>query len=132
MNAGRSAQNSTPSVTSNPGHDETEGMPSHAASSTFCTLYSPKGTATAQPTAMPMSGDHSRNAKGARNTSPVTVARVAKATAGAASDDVPSGTSFSVSNTIGITVTGISMITVPETTGVKMRRSSESRAASKN
>ena len=33
---------------------------------------------------------------------------------------------------IGITVTAMSMMTVPETTGVKIRRRSESRAASRN
>ena len=36
------------------------------------------------------------------------------------------------SNTMGMTVTGINIITVPETTGVNIRRSSERRAASKN
>ena len=44
----------------------------------------------------------------------------------------PSGTSFSVPNTIGMTVTAISMMTVPDTTGVNIRRSSERRAASMN
>ena len=81
---------------------------------------------------MPMSGDHSRHAGEARNTSAATVTRVARAAVGAAAGDVPSGTSFRVSNTMGATVTGISMITVPETTGVNIRRSSESRAASTN
>ena len=37
-----------------------------------------------------------------------------------------------VSNTIGMTVTAISMMTTPETIGVNIRRSSESRAASRN
>ena len=45
---------------------------------------------------------------------------------------MPSGTSAAVSNTIGITVTAISMITVPVTTGVNMRRSRERRAARMN
>ena len=81
---------------------------------------------------MPISGDHSRHAGGARNTSPVTVARVTSAATGAAAGAVPSGTCVSASNTRGITVTAINMITVPETTGVKMRRNSGSRAASRN
>ena len=81
---------------------------------------------------MPISGDHNRNAGGARSISAVTVARVARAVTGAAASDAPSGTSCIVSNTIGMTVAAISMITVPETIGVKIRRSSESRAASMN
>ena len=51
---------------------------------------------------------------------------------GAAAGSVPSGTSVSVPNTIGMTVAAINIITVPETTGVNMRRSSESRAARRN
>ena len=51
---------------------------------------------------------------------------------GAAESLVPSGTSVSVSKTTGATVAVISMITVPVTTGVKMRRNRESRAASRN
>ena len=46
--------------------------------------------------------------------------------AGAAACDASSGTSPRVSNTIGITVAVISITTTPATTGVKMRRSSES------
>ena len=81
---------------------------------------------------MPMTGDHSRHADGARSTSAVMIPRVIIATVGAAAGDVPSGTSFRVSNTIGITVTGINIITVPETTGVNIRRNNERRAASRN
>ena len=81
---------------------------------------------------MPMTGDHSRSDDGARSTSAATMARVVAAATGAATGDVPSGTSFSVSNTTGMTVAAISMMTVPETTGVNIRRSSESRAASAN
>ena len=43
-----------------------------------------------------------------------------------------SGTSCSVSNTIGMTVTGISMMTVPETIGVNIRLSNDSRHAIAN
>ena len=43
-----------------------------------------------------------------------------------------SGTWVNMPKTIGITVTGISMMTVPATVGVRMRRSSESRHASRN
>ena len=57
---------------------------------------------------------------------------MAAARTGAATRAAPAGTSVSMSNTIGTTVTGISMITVPDTTGVKTRRSSESRDDSAN
>ena len=130
-NAGSSAQNATPGVRSNPGH-EPKGMSTQEASSTCCALYSPKGAATRQPAAMPMTGDHSLHAGGPRNTRAATVARVVAAAAGAAAGGVPSGTSFSESNTTGMTVAAINMITVPETTGVNIRRSSESLDASKN
>ena len=130
-NAGRSAQNSGPGVRSSPGH-EPNGTPTQGASSTCWALYSPKNAATEQPAIMPMSGDHIRNPGGARRTSAAVTARVARAVAGAAADDASSGTSISISNTRGITVAAISMITVPATVGVNMRRSSESRAASAN
>ena len=45
---------------------------------------------------------------------------------------VPSGTSFNMLKMRGMTVTGISMMTVPATAGVRIRRKSESRAASAN
>ena len=81
---------------------------------------------------MPITGDQSRHAGGARSTRAATVKSVTAAVRAAASCDAPSGTSVSVSKTTGMTVAAMSMITVPETTGVKMRRSSESRAASAN
>ncbi len=51
---------------------------------------------------------------------------------GAAAGDEPSGTSPSIPNMIGIRVTGISMITVPHTVGVRIRRSSDNCAESPN
>ena len=51
---------------------------------------------------------------------------------GAALEDEPSGTSVSMPNTMGNTVVAISMMTVPETTGVNMRRRSDRRAAIAN
>ena len=130
-NAGRSAQNFASGVRSNPGH-ASRGAPTQGASSTCAVSYSPKRAPTEQPTTMPMSGDHSRNAGGARSISAAMTTRVATAVAGAAAGDALSGTSLSESKTIGITVTGISMITVPETAGVNIRRSSDSRAARAN
>ena len=107
-------------------------MPTHGASSTGCVSYRPKGAAATQPTTIPISGDHSRHLGDARSTSAATVANVATAAIGAATGEVSSGTCVSASNTSGITVTAMSMITVPLTTGVKMRRNSWSRAASRN
>ena len=60
-------------------------------------------------------------------TSNVTSAHVGAAAAGA-----PSGTDWRPLSTIGTTVTGMSMITVPATVGVKIRRNSERRAARAN
>ena len=57
---------------------------------------------------------------------------VTAALAGAAAGGAPSGTSFNMPKMIGMTVTGISMITVPATVGVKIRRIQESRAESRN
>ena len=64
--------------------------------------------------------------------SPVMTSTVTSALSGADKGGAPSGTSLSVSKTMGITVTAISMITVPATVGVSTRRNSENRAASTN
>ena len=63
---------------------------------------------------------------------PAMTTTVSSALTGAANSGLPSGTAFSMPKMIGITVTGISMITVPATVGVRIRRKSESRAASAN
>ena len=57
---------------------------------------------------------------------------VASALSGPARAGLPSGTCLSMSKMIGITVTGISISTVPATLGVRIRRNRESRAASAN
>ena len=124
--AGSSAQNSTPGFTSKPGH-EAKGAPTQDASSTGWRSNSPKAADTTQPTTIPMTGDHSLRAGGARSTSAATTTRVDRAAAGAAACDAPSGTSVNEPNTMGMTVAAISMITVPATTGVNIRRSSERR-----
>ena len=81
---------------------------------------------------MATTGDHNRTDGEPRRTKAATVTMVASAATGAAARAVPSGTSAMVSKRMGATVTAMSMTTVPETTGVNTRRSSESRAASKN
>ena len=57
---------------------------------------------------------------------------VATAHTGAAAGGAPAGTWVSMSKTIGITVTAMSMMTVPATVGVRIRRRSESRAERAN
>ena len=81
---------------------------------------------------MPITGDHNLHAGGPRSTRAVTTISVAPAANGPAALETPSGTCPRVSNTIGMTVAAISMITVPDTTGVNIRRNRERRAASRN
>ena len=131
MNAGSSAQNSVPGVTSRPGQSR-NGRPTHAASAIAPVSYSPNGAPTAHPRMMPATGDHSRSDGGARSTMPPTTSSVTPAASGAAMSSVPSGTLVSEPKMTGATVTAISMITVPVTTGVKIRRSNDSRHASRN
>ena len=57
---------------------------------------------------------------------------VTRTLTGAAAGGEPSGTSASMPNMIGISVTGISMITVPQTVGVRIRRRSDRRVESPN
>ena len=91
-----------------------------------------EGADTAQPTIIPATGDHNRHDAGARRTRTTTTRMVTTATRGGAAEAVPSGASLSMSNTMGMMVAAMSMITVPETTGVKMLRSTERRAARAN
>ena len=75
MNAGRSAQNSTPSVTSNPGHDAAEGTAEPRRFQHILHVIQPEGHGHCTTHRYANERRHRRNAKGARNTSPVTVAR---------------------------------------------------------
>ncbi len=79
-----------------------------------------------------MTGAQRRNGPVAFIAKPVITTTVARALTGAANGGASSGTCASMSKMIGITVTAISMITVPATVGVSTRRSRESRAASVN
>ena len=63
---------------------------------------------------------------------PTTTARVVAALRGPPAGAVPSGTLFSSAKITGITVTGVSMMIVPVTVGVRIRRNSASRAAKAN
>ena len=79
-----------------------------------------------------MSGIQRRRAPEAQSASAAMTISVVAALAGAAARGVPSGTSASMPKMMGMTVTAISMITVPATVGVRIRRSSESRSESAN
>ena len=81
---------------------------------------------------MPMTGAHRRHTPAARSVTPTVTIRVTSVLTVAAAGAVPAGTSVSMPNMIGMRVTGMSMITVPHTVGVKIRRSSDSRVASAN
>ena len=76
---------------------------------------------------MPITGAHRRSPCRAFSTMPAVTIRVVSAQSGAASGDVPSGTLCNCSKMTGVTVTGVSIMTVPVTVGVRIRLNSESR-----
>ena len=92
----------------------------------------PNRPAVTVPATTPMTGAQRRSGPPALSAMPMITSRVARALSGAAGGGAAAGTCASMSNTIGMTVTAISMITVPATVGVNTRRSNESRAASAN
>ena len=92
----------------------------------------PNSAAAADPKRIPRNGAHSRSAPPPRRATPAMTASVEANTAGPAYPGAPAGRSASAENTIGITVTAISMITVPATTGVMTRRSQDRREARAN
>ena len=81
---------------------------------------------------MPTIGAHSRSAPRAFSEMPTTTARVVAALRGPPAGAVPAGTLFSCSKITGMIVTGVSMMIVPVTVGVRMRRNSASRAEKAN
>ena len=74
-----------------------------------------------------MTGAQRRHAPGAFSVSPPITTTVTSALTGAAGTGLPAGTLDSKSPTAGSTVSEISMITVPETVGVRIRWNSASR-----
>ena len=81
---------------------------------------------------MPMTGAHRRTRSFAASVMPAMTTRVVRAQSVAASGGVPPGTFFNCSNMTGMTVTGVSIRTVPVTVGVRMRRNSERRVENTN
>ena len=66
----------------------------------------------------------------ARSVATTETSNVTPAIAGPAAGGAPVGTSWTLSNAMGNTLTAISIVTLPETTGVKIRRSVGSHQAS--
>ena len=129
--AGNRAQKVGPKLRSKPGH-ALAGTPNHAASAIRLVSYNPKNAATTVPATIPMTGAQRRSVPVAFKPIATITTMVATALNAAPDTGPPSGTSVSMSKTMGITVTAISMITVPATVGVRMRRNRDRRFDSAN
>ena len=127
-NIGSSPQKPAVGVRSSPGN-RLSGIPTQGDATRCSKSYSPNGTAATHPAAIPISSDQGRQIRGARSINIVVTTNVTAATHGPAAKVAPSGTSFIRSKAMGRTMAAISMSTVPETTGVMMRRSRGSQAA---
>ena len=77
-----------------------------------------------------MNGATRRQRPVARSVTMTETSSVTPAIAAPAPDDASAGRSWTLSNAIGSTLTAISIVTVPETTGVTMRRRVGSHQAS--
>ena len=108
------------------------GRPSQDAAATRPASYRPKYPPTTDPAATPITGAQRRSDDFAFKAMPRVTSTVARAVTAAEEDGMPSGTRFSMLNAMGITVTEISMMTVPETAGVRILRNRERRADSRN
>ena len=131
MNAGSRAQKTGPKLRSNPGQPAV-GSPIHGAAATCSQEKSWKKPAVTHPATIPITGPHMRITPAARSTITSVTPRVTSAVTGPAAGAAPSGTCSTRSRTSGMTVTAISMITVPATVGVMRRRSSDRRDARRN
>ena len=78
-----------------------------------------------------MTGAQSRHAPAIFSAMPAMTSTTTSALSGAANAGVSAGTALSRSKTAGMTVTGISMTTVPETDGVSTRWKSDNWAESR-
>ena len=129
--AGRIAQKAGPKSKPIPGAPAA-GTPTHAAAPTGPVSMRPKSDAAIQPATIPISGPQSRTGPVNRSITARVTPRVASTVTGPAAGAAPSGTLSMKSKRNGMTLTAISMITVPATVGVRTRRSSESRPARRN
>ena len=130
-NPGSNAQNDALKLRSNPAHVYS-GIPTQAAAAMLLRSYRPNGTANATPKRIAMIGAHCCSFAVANSLSDNKASNVTPATMGALPSDAPSGTSDSLPITTVKFVAASSMRTVPATTGVRIRRSKESREIRKN
>ena len=93
---------------------------------------SPKNDAAVTPATIPINGPHSRTGPLNFSITASVTTSVAITVTGAARGPLPSGTLSMKSKRNGITLTAISMITVPATVGVRIRRRIASRPARRN
>ena len=92
----------------------------------------PKKAPATDPTTMPMTGAHRRRLPVERSAITSTTAKVTAAQTGPLAAEAPSGEAATMSKMSGMTVTAISMSTVPATVGVRSRRNSDSFDDSRN
>ena len=95
------------------------------ASNTRPAWYRPKNAAAAQPATIAITGAQSRRVLQAPNTSATNTSRVTAAILGAATGAAPSGACVNISKATGMTATAINISTMPDTTGVIMRRNND-------
>ena len=126
---GRIAQNSLPGTRSTL-RSGISGTPNQPAAATRPPSMTPNGMATADPARMLMNGAAIRHRPLACSVRTTDASSVMPAIAGPAIDGASSGRSCTVSNAMGSTLTAMSIVTVPETTGVMIRRSVGSHQAS--
>ena len=125
------AQKAEPKSKDSPGRP-TRGTPIHPACATGPASMRPKNDAATHPARIPIRGPHSRTGPVNRSITAKVTPSVASTVTGPARGSLPSGTLSRKSKRKGITFTAISMITVPATVGVRIRRRSERRPARRN
>ena len=101
----------------------TAGTPNHPALTTWSPLSTPNGAAAAHPARMLTKGATRLQRPPTRSIMMTETASVTPAMTGPAAGGAPAGRSRTVSKAIGRTLTAISIVTVPETVGVMIRRS---------
>ena len=119
---GKRAQNSPLGVKSML-NEGMSGMPNHLAFAIRSALSTPKAAATADPATILMNGATMRQRPWTRSTTITDTSNVTAAIVGPAAGGVPAGTSWTLSKAMGRTLTAMSMVTVPATTGVMILRS---------
>ena len=128
-NEGRSAQNSVLGARSKR-KSGTSGMPNQPAPAIRSPSSTPNAAATAHPARMLMNGATRRQRPLARSVAITETSRVMPAITGPAATGASAGRSWTASKAMGNTLTAISIVTVPETVGVTIRRSVGSHQAS--